>query len=108
MYRALFPPLLTYGPSTKTSKPMWQIKILIDSAKNGTDGHQMDQIMEKPSAAPKKKRFVFFNVLLCSDDVDCKKYSADGSYLFIYTHVLANMRNHRSMYFSSGVCAKEL
>ena len=32
---------------------MWQIQILIDFAKNGTNGNQIEYIMEKPRAAPK-------------------------------------------------------
>ena len=39
--------------------PMQQIQILIDLAKNGTDGHQMDQIMGKPSAVAKIKASIF-------------------------------------------------
>ena len=36
---------------------MRQICMLIDFAKNGADGQQMDQIMGKQSAAPKKQSF---------------------------------------------------
>ena len=47
MHSRIFPPTLVYGPRHKTSKPMRQILILIEFAKNGTGRHQMDQIMEK-------------------------------------------------------------
>ena len=41
----------------KNSKPMRPIYISIDFDKNDTDGHQIDQITEKPIEMPKKLRF---------------------------------------------------
>ena len=64
MYSLPFPPLLTYGPSTKTSLPTRQIQILIDFTKNGTGMHQIDQIMEKTECNAKNQNFCFFNGLL--------------------------------------------
>ena len=39
---------------------MRQIQILIDFAKNGTDRHQMDQMMVKTECSVKNQNFVFF------------------------------------------------
>ena len=64
MYSPPFPLMLTLDQNTLTSKPMRQIQILIDFTKNGTDGHQMDQIMGKTKCSAKNKSFVFLSGLM--------------------------------------------
>ena len=53
--------------------------VVVDSAKNGTDGHQMEQIMGKPSAAPKIKTSVFKMAL---SDMHAKLYKYKYKYSY--------------------------
>ena len=57
--------ILNFWPShvnTKTSKPMLQIQILIDFAKNGTDGHEMNLTTGKPECSAKNQNFGIFEM----------------------------------------------
>ena len=61
--------VLNFWPSyvnTKTSKSMRQIQVLIDFAKNATDGHQMDQTMGKTVCSAKNQNFGIFEMAWCS------------------------------------------
>ena len=64
MYSPSFPPLLTYRPNTKTSKPMRPILKLIGFARNGADGHQMDKLMGKNDCGAQKSKLHFLNGLM--------------------------------------------
>ena len=45
------------GQNMNNSKLMWEIYILIDFDKNGTNGHQMDQIIGETVKNKKKLNF---------------------------------------------------